>query len=833
MNFSMPLALAALVLSTAGIAQSAKPREQPTPIPTPIAFIPNSGQWQEPSRFVARTAKMVAHFEKHSMVFQLPRGTNPKKPTIDVVRLEFEDARTDVIVSGRKSLAARLNYFMGSSETDWKTGVKAFGELYYSGVWDDVDLRVRDEGGVLEYDVLLAPQASLEQVVIRCDGAQRISLEKDGKLAIHTPGGILRHTAPRSWTVNAAGERKAIDCRFRILDKQRFGFSSTEIPADSSLVIDPGLNWSTFLGGAKYEYLRAAARDSSGDIIVTGYAASTNFPTTAGSYQKSFNGKIDAVISRLSGDGKTLRWSTFLGGSSSDWGLGLALHSSGHITVTGFTTSKNFPVTKGALQTSNKGGFGEAFVTQISKDGTKLNYSTYLGGSGWETPAAIAADAAGNVTVIGVTQSKTDFPTTIGSYDTTHNGSGDGFVARLNPTGTKLIYSTFLGSSGWDPLNAITLDSSGNAFIIADIFGVNNASNFPTTAGAYDRTFNDLSNKSDTIVCKLSADGKKLLWSTWLGGNNWDPGYDIILDSAGNPTICGESWSTNFPVTSNAYQKANQGQGDAYIARLSADGSKLLFSTLMGGKAGEDRAFNIAIDAFDSLVVSGWTFSSDFPTTPGAISRAYKSKADTFVARLDPNASKLYYSTLFNGSGNDHAYAMSMNPHGSVTIAGDTFGRDFRSTTGSFDPTYNGLGDAYVAQLSVLPTGVNRMGTSAPGCGVAAAMGITIRPEVGVGGFALLGAGAPPSTSGLLMVGFAMVTNPIRILGSRIYVDLSKPHVLIGIASNTNGRVTLPISLPASAKGARAFTQFLWLNTTACGGANTLSSSNGIDMTVR
>jgi hypothetical protein len=445
----------------------------------------------------------------------------------------------------------------------------------------------------------------------------------------------------------------------------------------------------------------------------------------------------------------------------------------------------------------------------------------------------VAVDPAGNATVIGITKSATGFPVTPGAFDTTHNGGGDGFVTRLNPTGTALVFSTYLGSSGWDPLSDLVLDGQGNVFVVADIFGVGNASDFPTTPGAFDTTYNDTSDRSDTIVCKLAADGATLVWSTWLGGNNWDPCYSIVLDSRGNPTICGESWSPDFPVTPNAYQTTNAGLGDAYVAQLSADGRQLLFATFLGGKAGEDRAFGIALDPFDAIVVSGWTTSSDFPTTPGAISRTYKSGDDTFVARLGPDAGALYYSTFVSGSNNDHAYALALDPHGAATIAGDAFGSDFPTTPGSFDPTYNGLGDAYIARLDLLPAGVARFGVSAPGCGPATPAGITVQPRENASNFALLCAGAPAQTSGLLLVGTARLPTGFPLLGASLLVDLGSPHVQAGIATDAAGRLAIPVQLPTGLKGVRVFTQFLFLNTPTCGGLNRLSSSDGLDITVQ
>jgi hypothetical protein len=733
--------------------------------------------------------------------------------------------------------SARFHYFLGSDVRAWRTSARSYGQLRYVDLWPGVDLVLRDGRGDLQYDLVLAPRARVEDIVVRCDGVGDVRIEPDGRLALSMAAGCVRQSVPVAWVEDGTGRRTSVACRFRRIDSRRYGFDAGVGEREGRLIIDPGIEWSTFLGGASYEYVARTVLDAGGQPVTAGYVASANFPTTAGSYDTTYNGRVDAFVSKLAADGKTLLWSTFIGGGSEDYATGLALTAAGEATITGSTLSSNFPVTAGAFQTTNNGGSGECFVARLSADGSRLVFATYLGAKAWDWASAVAVDGGGDAVVLGVTKS-TDFPVTQGAYDTSLNGGGDGFVARLDRTGSTLSFATYLGSSGWDPLYDLVLDGAGNAFVVGDVFGVNNTSNFPTTAGAYDTTYNDTSDRSDTVVCKLSADGSKLLWSTWLGGNSWDPCYSIVLDADGNPTICGESWSTDFPFSTGAYQTTHKGDGDAYVAKLSADGSRLLLSTFLGGRR-EDRALAARLDPFGAIVVAGFTTlkydsnPNDLPTTPGAFSSTFKGDTDAFVARLSPDGRRLWYSTLVNGSEGDRVYAMALDARGAAVIAGDCFGADFPTTTGAYDTTYNGLGDAFVALAEALPLGTTRFGSWSPACAASAPLGITVEPRENTADFAFLGAGAPPSTVGVLLIGAGRFPSAVPILGAGIFVDLTKPTLLLTAVSGADGRSAVPLPLGSGLVGLRLYNQLVWLNTPACGGRGRLSASNAIDLTVK
>ena len=320
------------------------------------------------------------------------------------------------------------------------------------------------------------------------------------------------------------------------------------------------LVYSTYLGGTNGVAGDAIAVDAAGSAYVTGTAHSTNFPTTPGDFQTTYGGNGDAFVTKLNPKGTALVYSTYLGGTSYDYGYGIAVDGAGNAYVTGYTASSDFPTTPGAFQTTYAGGNGDAFVTKLNPKGTALVYSTYLGGSDSDGGYGIAVDSAGNAYVTGYTAS-TDFPTTPGAFQTTFGGNGDAFVTKLNPTGTALVYSTYLGGTRGDLGLGIAVDSAGNAYVT----GYTASSDFPTTPGAFQTTYGG---NQDAFVTKLNPKGTALVYSTYLGGTSGDFGLGIAVDSAGNAYVTGGTEFTDFPTTAGAYQTTYGGTYDAFVAKF-------------------------------------------------------------------------------------------------------------------------------------------------------------------------------------------------------------------------------------------------------------------------
>jgi hypothetical protein len=383
-----------------------------------------------------------------------------------------------------------------------------------------------------------------------------------------------------------------------------------------------------------------------------------------------------------------LSYSTLLGGSGFDTATALAVDSAGSAYVAGFTESYNFP-TANPEQNFNAGG-NDAFVAKLNASGNGLVYCTYVGGSADDRAYGIAVDANGSAYVTGSTISG-NFPVR-NALQSKLAGGRNAFVLKLNPAGNTLVYSTYLGGNASDNGNGIAVDAGGNAYVVGDTTSIN----FPATG--FQRGNHG---GQDAFVAKLSADGSRLLYSTYLGGENDDRGAGIVVDASGSAYITGSTYSTDFPVAS-AFQSRNGGGQDAFIARLSADGNSLVFSTYLGGAGGiaayPEAAQGIALDSQGSAYVAGVTSSANFPLL-GAVQTSLRGSTDAFVAKLTASGT-LVYSTYLGGSGVDVGNAIAVDASGSAYIVGYSYSTDLPVTATALQTSNAGDCDAFLAKLS-------------------------------------------------------------------------------------------------------------------------------------
>jgi Beta-propeller repeat len=523
-----------------------------------------------------------ALFPELAVLLVRPRGPKPSAAVQSErpmqapaeFRMSLAGANQNAKVTGLDELPGKSNYFIGNDPARWRTNVPAYAKVKYQNVYRGIDLVYYGNPQQLEYDFLVAPGAdpkaiSLDLAAISssADGRKStLKIDTGGDLVIQAGEDEVRLHKPAVYQTAEGSARQFLDGHYLLKSNDRLSFEVASYDPDKMLVIDPVLSYSTYLGGSGLDDGVGIAVDSSGSAYVTGYTLSTNFPTGS-PLQSSNSGSSDAFVVKLNPSGSALVYSTYLGGSGPDVGHGIAVDSSGNAYVTGSTDSANFP-TASPLQALYGGGGGDAFVAKLNTNGSALVYSTYLGGSADDFGQGIAVDSSGNAYVTGVTLS-TDFPTASPLQAFYGGGSEDAFVAKLNPAGSALVYSTYLGSFGSDSGNGIAVDSSGNAYVT----GRTNSTNFPTA-----NPLQPLSGGGgDAFVSKLNPSGSALVYSTYLGGSASDEGFGIAVDSSGNAYVTGATQSTNFP-TASPLQPLFAGGSDAFVAKLNPSGSALVYS---------------------------------------------------------------------------------------------------------------------------------------------------------------------------------------------------------------------------------------------------------------
>jgi hypothetical protein len=683
----------------------------------PLQFEANRGQTHKDVRFLSRGPGYSLYLTAGEAVLVLakpnpdvkrdPRNAKAQAKQV-ALRMSLVGAARKPLVSGLDELPGKANYFIGKDPAKWRTNVPTYARVHYREVYPGVDLVYYGNQRQLEYDFVVAPGADPKKIVLDFKGADKLEIDAQGDLVLHGSGGNVRQHKPVIYQ-NIDGVRREIAGDYVRKGAYRVGFQVAAYDTRQPLVIDPVvLSYSTYLGGNGGDFGAAIAIDAGGNAYVTGNTGSTDFPTTAGAFQVPFGGNIngDAFVTKLNPTGTALVYSTYLGGIDDDYGSGIAVDTGGNAYVTGYTRSNNFPITAGAFQTTfaDPAGSGNVFVTKINPTGTALVYSTYLGGSGDEftdLPGnGIGLDSSGSAYVTGSTRS-TDFPTTSGAFQSVHSGAFDNpFVTKLDPTGSTLIYSTFLGEGLG---KGIAVDTNGNAYVTGEIQGP-----FPTTSGAVQRT------SGGAFVTKLDPTGTTLIYSTLLGGGR-DGGEAIAVDAEGNAYVTGFTFSDSFPTTPGAFQPVFGDaldppsrfgpDPDAFVTKLNPTGSALVYSTYLGGN-GAEFGRGIAVDASGNAYVTGSTASLNFPTIPGAFQPILGGGPyDAFVTKLHSTGAVLVYSSYLGGIDADAGQGIALDANANAYVTGSTASKDFPITAGAFQPVFSDalnrfpVPDAFVAKI--------------------------------------------------------------------------------------------------------------------------------------
>jgi hypothetical protein len=740
----------------------------------PLSFEANTGQADQRVKFLTLGSGYRLYLTGNEAVLALRRPVSgailsglqrklsPIQESIssDVFEMRLAGASRNAKPMGEEQLPGTASYFIGNDPAKWHTGVPTYAKVRYADIYPGIDLVYYGNQRQLEYDFVAASGADPQTIQLKFAGARKLRLSADGDLMVTAANGTLAFRKPLVYQI-VDGHRQTVAGDFALLARRTVGFRLGSYDHTRALVIDPVLVYSTYLGGTGADTANAVTADAAGNAYVAGRTTPISFPTTSGAFQTAGNSAANApetaFVIKLNPAGTALVYSTYLGGSGGDSASGLAVDSSGNAYVTGSTSSTDFPVTQGAFQTTNKAkanGNSNAFVTKLNPTGTALVYSTYLGGSGsvdlygapfGDQGTGLAVDSSGNAYVTGETVSS-DFPVTQGAFKTTSPGQA-AFVTKLNPAGTALVYSTYLGAigdkSGAGYTVALALDGSGNAYIA----GATSSANFPVTPGAYQQTNNAAANKfNNAFVTKLNPSGSALVFSTFLGGNGGgccagDLASGVALDSSGAVYVTGSTQSTDFPVTTGAFQATNHNtnasSSNAFVTKLNSTGTALVYSTYLGGSGGVlnlsptlgmlggDQATGLAIDGSGDAFVTGSTASVNFPVTSGAYQTTNDDQGpcpggciggyNAFITELNPAGSALVYSTYLGGNGinpydeiglivfgeGDQASALALDNSGNVYLAGSASSGDFPVTGGAFQTTIPSSGSAFVSKLTL------------------------------------------------------------------------------------------------------------------------------------
>ena len=753
--------------ATAAASELAKPgavRESPRWTEAyghlPLSFEENQGQTAREVRYVSHGSGYELFLTPQEAVLALrPKqhyDLSPRHRTASIramrkarragqmtaVRMQLEGANPHPDIAGMERLPTQVNYFIGNDPKKWHTDVPAFARVKYAEVYPGVDLVFYGNQRRLEYDFIVAPGADPKAIQLKIDGAHKMRINSHGDLVLSVAGGEVELEKPLIYQ-KVRGERREIAGNYTIDGLHRISFSVPSYDRSAPLILDPVLDYATYLGGTLDDIGWAIAVDGSGDSFIAGQTYSTDFPTGT-------NGAVTAApaanagagfVAELDPTGASLLYSTYLAGSTSlagEGAFGIAVDPSGKVYVTGLTFAIDFPTT--SANAFNPGPLaananGTAYLTKLDptvSGASSLIYSTYIAGTGGDYGNGVVADAAGNAYVAGLTDS-TDFPTANPLQSAPSNAAGTAFLTRIDTTkvgAASLIFSTYFGGNGTNAANflfygdqawGVATDSSQHAYLVGDTSSTDSPATFITSATAYQPAPPAGNTQSSVFVSNIDTTAGSLVYSTYLAGSTADLAYAITLGPSNVAYVTGTTSSIDFPVVPNpgAFDTTGAASGKAFVSLVVVDGTKsgatsVPYSTYLGG-AGGNIGYAIKADASGNAYVAGTTASSDLPLTPGPLQASLlDTNGDAFIAKLHPaggGTSDLLYATYYGGSGDgtngDQGYGIaidSANPPNAY-ITGETFSTDLPvlsalPTGGSLQ----GPSDAYVAKLTLIPT---------------------------------------------------------------------------------------------------------------------------------
>jgi Beta-propeller repeat len=774
----------------------------------PLAFEANEGQVDPQVKYVARgngyrlslTSKQAIlslpgrkrQSEVRDMMLNKRRGAAGVKEMLGkhapsakhhssaaaVIRMNLLGANSDTELAAADLQRGKIHYFLGKDPSKWHSNIPLYGRVNYHELYPGVDLAFHGPEKRLEFDYLVSPGADTSRIALGFQGLESLHTDNAGNLVLATSAGSVQLNKPVAYQAKN-GAREAVDAKFVLTGKNRVAFELGAYDHNRELVIDPTVTYSTYFGGDSADYASSIAVDASGDAFLAGATDSTTIPGNSGG-----TAGFDAFVTEIDPSGALLFTSIFGGTSGDEFPGGIAIDSQG-IYISGTTDSSDFPVTQGTAQTvflgGAVGGDNDAFAVKIPLDGSGITWGTYIAGSGSDSGLGIAVDSGHNVYVVGETFSANIAGAVVSPLP---NGGllnlglntvdDDGYIVKLNSTGTAYLLASYIGGSSGDLATGVALDGVGNIYVSGETI----SSDLPTTAGAVQTTCgtdascnaNASTSFDDAFIVSIRADLSNYNYVTYYGGSDVDDAFAIAADASGNAFVTGTTASTDLLYTGTTYQSTLLGAQNAFLLELNSAGISVTYNTYFGGD-GNDFGLGVALDSSDNIYLTGQTTSSSttFPLVnpiPGG-----GGSSDAFVSVFSISQGQPLFSTFLGGGGDEDQFqgSIGLDSAQNIYVSGDTDSGNGSTTafptTAAIDSTYGGgtcvdsvgnsvpCTDAFVAAYSAATTpdfaiSATALSPSSVSAGGSATSTITVSPLNGYSGTVNLtcsvaGSGAP------------------------------------------------------------------------------------------
>lgn len=816
-------------------------RDEARPLGESKALIQNLGQWPEFVRFATESGRLRLRAEQSGIGIDLlgQRGEGAEVEGA-YLRLEFVGGGGSGPLGLQRGETLR-HYYQGQGPEDWFTEVPEFAEVLWDEVWPGIDVRLGRRDGKWAYDLEVEPGADPSRIRIELQGADALNIDPNSAELVAWIGvGALRQSRPVLWYEAHEGGRSEASGGFRLLGGGAFGFELDGPRQPARLVIDPGFDFVSYLGGANLDRITSLEVDAQDRLIFGGSTRSPEFPSVPGPFPYVANS--DAVIGRLRLEpSPALDFVAFVGGNADDELFDLALGPGDRIFVGGKTNSKNFPLSPDAVDPLYTQPFSdsEGWVTALRPEANGLVYSTYLGGqnaSDWIN--AIAVDALGVATVVGRT-SGSGFPTTPGAFkEFGFPGAGDGTISRLAADGKSFVYSTLVGGiPNSEEFMGVAVDAAGRTYVC----GRTGGNDYPTTPGVF--KFGEFGG----LLTVLDPTGSALVASTWIGGtaSGTTDFNDLCLGPEGNLHVCGFTMVPGFPVTPGAFDTIGVSESDREVVvfEITPDLRQIVHGTYLGKNEICCNSFQsaacIRVDAGGVVTVVGSSSgsSTNVQTTQGsAMPNPFTGSNQPFISRFAPKLDRLLYGSHMNASiaNGPSGEGLAVFPDGRAACSGLTQSlTSLPVTPNAIQPTAGGNIDGFLAVFDMLPFGAVRFGEWTSPCAESIWIGVTEQPRPGSSTFGLLASGAPANAVGFLALSLSPLPAPVPILDLDVWIDPSTLLLFLPGNSDPIGFTETPLPLPATSQGKTLCCQYLWLNPPGCGLPASFSSSSALALTVQ